>query len=249
MIIIKNKLAIGKMRIAGHRLAKILQDIAQFVTPGVSTAELNDLIEINMIKAELRPECKGYHGYCFATCISLNDVVVHGVPSKKIVLKSGDFVKIDVVGSYKGYCADLTRFYFVGEVTPIIRRLAKTAQIALDAAIDIAKPNRHLSDLSAVVQRVVEDAGFNVVRDFAGHGIGKNLHEPPEILNFGKSGQGPILKEGMTLAIEPMITQRDWAIEIMKDGWTVKTKDGGLSAHVEDTIVITKNGAEILTRP
>ncbi len=248
MIIIKNKLAIDKMRVAGHRLANILQDIAPFVILGADTASLDGRIETSMLKVGLKPVCKGYNGYCHATCISLNDEIVHGVPSKKVVLKSGDFVKIDVVGSYEGYCADMTRFYFVGEVKPIVKRLAQIAQRALDAAIDIAKPGIHLYDLSAKIQTIVESAGFNVVRDFAGHGIGKNLHESPEIPNFGYAGQGPILKEGMALAIEPMITQGSWDIKIGKDGWTAKTKDGSLSAHVEDTIVITKNGAEILTR-
>lgn len=248
MIIIKNKLAIDKMRVAGNRLAKILEDVTPFVTIGANTESLNERIETNMLSVGLKPVCKGYNGYCHATCISLNNEIVHGVPSKKKVLKSGDFVKIDVVGAYEGYCADLTRFYFVGEVRSKVKSLAETAQRALDAAIEIAKPGIHLSDLSAKIQSIVEKAGFSVVRDFAGHGIGKNLHESPDIPNFGEKGQGPILKEGMALAIEPMITEGSWDVEIEKDGWTAKTKDGSLAAHVEDTIVITKNGAEVLTR-
>jgi len=248
MIVIKNKIAIDKMRVAGHKLARIMEEMKEHVKQGVSTAQLDEIIEKKMRTVGLKPVCKGYGGYCYATCISLNDVIVHGIPSKEIVLKSGDFVKIDVVGSYNGYCADMGRYFFVGEIDPIVKKLAKAAQDALDAAIDIAKPGCHLSDLSAAIQAVVEQAGFNVVRDFAGHGIGKNLHEDPEIPNYGVAGQGPVLREGMTLAIEPMITQGDWAVKVLQDGWTAKTKDGKLSAHVEDTILITKDGAEALTR-
>ncbi|MFH1643994.1 MAG: type I methionyl aminopeptidase [bacterium] len=248
MIIIKNKLAIDKMRIAGHRLAKILKDVSLFVKPGVDTATIDSFIEQNMKKADLKTMCKGYRGYCHATCISINDEIVHGVPSQKVVLKSGDFVKIDVVGSYQDYCADITRFYFVDSVGAEVQCLAQTAQRALDKAIEISRPGIHLSDLSSAIQKVVEEAGFNVVRDFAGHGIGKNLHEPPDIPNYGEGGKGPILRSGMTLAIEPMITQGHWAIKIDKDGWTARTADGKLSAHVEDTIAITSDGAEVLTR-
>ena len=201
-----------------------------------------------MRKAGLVPVCKGYGGYQHATCISLNDTVIHGVPSQKIVLKSGDFVKIDVVGSYKGYCADMTRYFFVDQVSELVKRLAAVAQRALDAAIDEIAPGKRVSDISARVQREVEAHGFGVVRTFAGHGIGKKIHEDPEVPNFAEPGQGPILREGMTLAIEPMITEKDYAVKVMEDGWTVKTVDGGLAAHVEDTVAVVSGGAEVLTR-
>ena len=207
-IIIKNKQAIERMRTAGHLLAQIMEDIKPLVCEGTSTFELDALIEERMLAAGLKTPCKGYGTYKFATCISLNDVVVHGIPSKEIILKSGDFVKIDVVGAYKTYCADLTRQFFVGDVPPIARRLAQTAQVALDKAIDAIAPGKRLSDISFIIQQEVEREGFGVVRDFAGHGIGKQIHEAPTVANYGQPGKGPLLQEGMTLAIEPMITEK-----------------------------------------
>ena len=248
MIKIKNKSAIKKMQTAGKLLAKILEEAKDYIKSGISTLEIDNFIEKQMIFVDLKPECKGYAGYKYATCISLNDVIVHGVPSHKVVLKSGDFVKIDIVGSYKNYCADLSRYFFVGEVSPIVKKIAATAQRSLNAAIAMIVPGIKLSDIGACVQKEVEKEGFGVVRDFAGHGIGKCLHEDPEIPNYGEPGCGPILREGMTLAIEPMITEHGYAVKIADDGWSVKTVDGGLAGHVEDTIVITASGAKILTR-
>lgn len=247
-IIIKNKVAIEKMRTAGKLLAQVMQETESFVKEGISTHELDQIIEKKMRERELKPECKGYAGYKHSSCISLNDVIVHGVPKKEIILKSGDFVKIDIVGSYKGYCADMARCFFVGKASPVAKKMAEVAQRALDKGISLVRPGVRLSDISACVQREVEQAGFGVIRDFAGHGIGKNIHEAPDVPNFGRPGQGPILQEGMTLAIEPMITEKDYAVKIMADGWTAKTVDGGLAAHVEDTVVVVRNGAEILTR-
>lgn len=245
---LKNRVAIDKMRTAGKRLALILEEIRGEVVPGKSAWELDSLIEARMRAVELRPVCKGYGSYKHATCISVNDVIVHGVPSKDTILKSGDFVKIDVVGSFENYCADLTRYFFVGEVEERVKRLAQVAQASLDKAIALIKPGIYLSDISACVQQEVEQAGFGVVRYFSGHGIGKSIHEAPDIPNYGKPGTGPILREGMTLAIEPMITEKSYEIVIMPDGWTAKTRDGGLAAHVEDTVVVTRDGVEILTR-
>lgn len=247
-IIIKNKVIIEKMRIAGKLLAEIMQEAQSLVVIGKNTAEIDAIIEQNMRKKGLVPACKGYAGYNHATLISLNDVIVHGVPSKEIILKSGDFVKIDVVGAYKGYCVDMARYFFVGEVNPFVRKIAAVAQQALDSAIDNVVPGKKLSDISALIQQIVEREGFGVVRYFAGHGIGKDIHEAPDIPNYGVPGQGPILQPGMTLAIEPMITQGAYDVQIMADGWTAKTVDGGLAAHVEDTILVTEQGAEILTR-
>ncbi len=248
MIIIKNKLAIDNMRHAGHILAVILEDMRPYVVAGVSTYDLDAMIEARMTAQGLQAPCKGYGTYKFATCISLNDGIVHGVPSKEIILKSGDFVKIDVVGAYKSYCADLTRYYFVGEVSATARRIAEVAQIALDSVITLIKPGIKLSDISSLVQQIVEKEGFGVVRDFAGHGIGQHFHEEPSIPNYGKPGKGPVVREGMAFAIEPMITEKSYEVRILPDGWTAKTIDGGLAAHVEDTIVVTKTGVEVLTR-
>ncbi|MCK4517754.1 type I methionyl aminopeptidase [Candidatus Babeliales bacterium] len=248
MIIIKNKAAIQKMHTAGQLLARVLVEIEEYVVVGVTTLEIDRKIEEKMRTAGLNPVCKGYGGYCYATCISLNNAVIHGLPSDKVVLKNGDFVKIDVVGAYKGYCADMTRQFFVGIVIDTVKQLAATAQAALDAAIAIIRPGINLSDISACIQEEVEENGFGVVRDFAGHGIGKAIHEDPEIPNFGRPGEGPILREGMTFAIEPMITEKNYAVKRAADGWTILTKDGGLAAHVEDTIVVLSDGVQVLTR-
>jgi len=248
MILIKNKSAIEKMRVAGRLLAQIMEDVKKIVISGNTTLQIDNFIEKRMILVGLKPECKGYAGYEYATCISLNDVIVHGIPSDKIVLKSGDFVKIDVVGSYKGYCADLARYFFIETVDPSVKHIAQVAQCALDKAIEKAVVGNRLSDLSYCIQQEVEGEGFNVVRDFAGHGIGKYMHEEPDIPNYGKPSKGPILRSGMTLAIEPMITQGKSTVKIMEDGWTAKTFDGGLAAHVEDTILITENGPQVFTR-
>ncbi len=248
MIKIKNKAAIEKMRIAGQLLAKILQEVKSITVPGTTTLQLDKFVEERMIASGLSPVCKGYGGYSHATCISLNDVIVHGIPSEKVILKSGDFVKIDVVGSYKNYCADTARYFFVGDVDSSVKKIAIVVQKALDSAIEKAVVGNRISDISACVQQVVESAGFSVIRDFAGHGIGRQMHEEPDIPNFGESGCGPVLREGMTLAIEPMIAQGDYKVKIMNDGWTAKTADGGLAAHVEDTVLITKSGPQIFTR-
>lgn len=245
---IKNKIAIEKMRNAGQLLASIMQTVKEKVVEGVTTLDLDTFIDGKMREEGLKAVCKGYAGYRHATCISVNDVIVHGIPSKEVILKSGDFVKIDVVGSYKDYCADMARYFFVGEPSPVALRMAAVAQDSLDKAIAAVKPGVRLSDISALIQQIVEKDGFGVVRDFAGHGIGKSIHEDPQVPNYGAPGRGPVLVEGMTFAIEPMITQGSYKTKIMPDGWTAKTVDGGLAAHVEDTIVVTKDGAEILTR-
>jgi methionyl aminopeptidase len=248
MIVIKNKITIEKMRQGGALLARIMHDIASEIVPGRNTLEIDSIIEHKMRDAGLFPICKGYGGYSWASCISLNDVVVHGVPSRKVVLKSGDFVKIDVAGSYKKYCVDMARYFFVGDVSPRVKKIASVAQRALDSAIDLISPGKRVSDISSCVQKEVEKHGFGVVRKYAGHGIGKQLHEDPEIPNFGEAGLGPILREGMTLAVEPMITERGYEVKVMSDGWTAKTVDGGIAAHVEDTVLVTCDGAEVLTR-
>lgn len=247
-MLIKNKIAIEKMKIAGKRLALILEGIKSSVIAGISTFELDRLIEEKMHKFELYPECKGYAGYKHATCISVNECIVHGIPSKDFILKSGDFVKIDVVGSYKGYCADLARYFFVGKVASKVKKLAFVAQCALDAAIAMVAPGIDICEVSACIQDRVEAEGFSVIRFFAGHGVGKNLHEAPSIPNYRKPGERMILREGMTLAIEPMISEWSYEVRILEDGWTAKTVDGGLSAHVEDTVLVVKNGSEVLTR-
>lgn len=248
MIVIKNKQAIDKMKKAGQLLAQIMQEVTPLIIKGATTLQIDNFVEQRIYELGMKPECKGYAGYRHSTCISVNDVVVHGVPSNKVVLKSGDFVKIDVVASYNGYCADMARYFFVGKVDIVVKRLAAVAQFALDSAIELAVEGNRLSDISSCIQKIVEKEGFGVVRSFAGHGIGKHMHEDPEIPNFGKPGLGPVIRNGMTFAIEPMITQNSFEVKVMADGWTAKTVDGGIAAHVEDTVLVTKSGPQILTR-
>lgn len=236
------------MRTAGKFLAQIMKDVESSIVYGKSTLEIDSFIEKQMLKIGLKPVCKGYAGYKFATCISLNDVIIHGIPSKDVILKTGDLVKIDVVGSFDGYCADITRYFFVEPVKELAKKISLVAQIALDKAIDKAVAGNRIADLSACIQKEVESNSFNVVRKFVGHGIGKSIHEDPNVPNFVNGERDVILREGMTLAIEPMITQGSFEVKIMEDGWTAKTLDGGLAAHVEDTILITNDGPEVLTR-
>lgn len=247
MIHIKDKLSIQKMAKAGSLLSEILASVEQLIKPGVSTAEVDAWIESQLKAKGLVSSVKGYMGYRHVSCISVNDVVVHGVPRADCFLKLGDLVKIDVCASWEGYCADMARSFFVGQPSEISQKLVDVARMALKKGIDQARVGNRLSDISAAIQEEVEKHGFGVVRDFAGHGIGKNMHEAPEIVNYGKPGKGPILREGMTFAIEPMITAGKYDVYVAKDGWTVKTVDHSLAAHVEDTIVITSTGPVVLT--
>jgi len=248
MITIKNKVAIQKMETAGALLANIFNDVSKLIVPGINTLEIDAWIEDQLKKHDLISRMKGYKGYKHVSCISLNDEVVHGIPSKSKILAKNDLVKIDVCASWKDYCADMARCFFVGEAPKQIKELVEVAKCALDKGISKAIVGNRLSDVSAAIQEEIEKNKFGVVRDFAGHGIGKKMHEEPEILNYGVPGKGPVLRAGMTFAIEPMITLGNYEVYICKDGWTVKTADKSLAAHVEDTVLITENGPKVLTR-
>jgi methionyl aminopeptidase len=248
MIMIKNKTSIRKMHQAGQLLAGIFEELETFIRPGIHTSEIDSWIEKKIKEKGLVSRMKGYMGYKHVSCISVNDEVVHGIPHKDKVLKKGDLVKIDICASWQGYCADMARSLFIGDVDTKIKKLVSVAQQALDKGIEQAQPGKHLTDISSAIQTEVERHGYGVVRDFAGHGIGKKMHEDPEVLNFGKPGKGPILRPGMALALEPMITMGNYEVYIADDGWTVKTVDKSLAAHVEDTVVITENGPCIITR-
>lgn len=248
MIAIKNKSSLAKMEKAGQLLSELFSELPGLVRQDFSTLEIDTWIEKQLRSKGLAPRTKGYRGYQHASCISVNDAVIHGVPNSNVILKDGDVVKIDIIASWKGYCADMARTFFVGAVSDQAKRLVHTAQAALDKGIAQARAGNHLSDISAAIQQEVEQHGFGVIRDFAGHGIGKYMHEEPEIPNYGKPGEGPVLRPGMTLAIEPMITVGSYEVDVTNDGWTVKTCDGSLSAHVEDTVVVTDGEPKILTR-
>lgn len=248
MITIKNKQSIQKMETAGRLLSEMFNELSVIVVPGLSSLALDSWISDYLIRNDLVSKSKGYKGYRHVCCISINEEVVHGVPRAHVVINSGDLVKVDVCASWKGYCADMARVFCVGEVDAKAKKLAEVAEEALLRGISKAIAGNHLSDISAEIQSVVESYGFGVVRDFAGHGIGKRMHEDPEVLNYGKPGRGPILKPGMALAIEPMITVGHYDVQVLEDGWTVTTVDKSWAAHVEDTIVITQEEPKILTR-
>ena len=233
---------------AGSLLSDIFASVEQLLKPGTSTAEIDTWIESQLQAKGLVSSVKGYMGYRHVSCISLNDVVVHGVPHAECLLQLGDLVKIDVCASWNGYCADMARSFFVGQPSSEqAQKLVDVAHQALQKGIAQACIGNRLSDISSAIQEEVEKHGFGVVRDFAGHGIGKNMHEEPEIVNYGKPGRGPVLREGMTFAIEPMIPAGKYQVYVTNDGWTVKTVDHSLAAHVEDTIVITSAGPVVLT--
>ena len=250
MIMIKNKASINKMAEAGRRLSLVFSSVIPALRSGVTTAALDDLIATELRKQGLLSRSKGYKGYQHVSCISVNDEVVHGVPSDKKVLKTGDIVTIDVCASWKGYCADMARSFVIESLAESrCQELIAAAESSLKQGIACARVGNRLSDISAAIQQEVEARGCSVIRDFAGHGIGKQMHEDPEILNYGKPGKGPVLRPGMTFALEPMITEGSHKVYIAEDGWTVKTEDCSLAAHVEDTIVITEGEPRVLTRP
>jgi len=248
MITLKNKASIAKMQEAGQRLVEIFEQLPSMLIPGKSTLDIDSWIAAELAKRELTSKTKGYVGYKHVSCISVNDEVVHGVPTAQKKIKAGDLIKVDICASFRGYCADMARSFIVGEVDAALQELIDVAEQALNNGIAKARAGNHLSDISAAIQQTIEKNGLGVVRDFAGHGIGKSMHEDPEVLNYGKPGMGPILRPGMAFALEPMITMGNYEVYIAKDGWTVRTIDKSWAAHVEDTIVVTEGEPKILTR-
>lgn len=235
------------MRKAGKVCGQILRDLADIIKPGISTLEIDRFVEKTVREHGMTAAEKGYCGYPASVCVSINDEVVHGIPSKKRHLREGDIVSCDLVVEYKGYMADAARTYPVGEVSPEAMHLIETAERAFFNGIAYAKPGYRLQDISHAIQETVEGEGFGVIRDFVGHGIGSEMHEDPQIPNVGKAGKGPRLQPGMTLAIEPMITEGTWEVDVLEDDWTAVTLDGGLAAHYENTVVITDGEPELLT--
>ena len=238
---------IEKARASNRIVAEVLSKLREKVKPGVRTKDLDKFAEDIAEKRGAKPAFKGYHGYPYALCISVNEVVVHGMPSDRLLVE-GDIVGLDFGVCYQGFFGDATVTLPVGKVTQKASRLMQVTEQSLYAGIAQAKDGNRLGDISAAVQDMVEDAGYSVVRDFVGHGIGKNLHEDPQIPNFGKKGRGIELKSGMILAIEPMVNEGKYKVQVLPDGWTVVTKDGSLSAHFEHSVAITDNGPEILSK-
>lgn len=235
------------MREAGKVTGLILNELKELIRPGMSTMGIDRFVEKTVKAHGMTAAEKGYCGYPASVCTSVNEEVVHGIPSKKRILREGDIVSVDLVVEYKGYMADAARTYAVGKISPEAEMLIKTAEEAFWKGIEFAKPGYRLSDISHNIQTVVEGRGFGVIRDFVGHGIGSDMHEDPQIPNYGKPGKGPRLQAGMTLAIEPMICQGSYEVDVLLDDWTAVTVDGGLAAHYENTVVITDGEPELLT--
>ena len=235
------------MAAAGRMVAEILAGLREMVAPGVTLIELDAFAERETLKRKAKPAFKGYSGFPFSLCCSVNEQVVHGMPSAR-VLTPGDIVSLDFGVLYGGFYGDAAITLPVGQVSEVAKRLIKATEESLYQAIGLADTAHRLSDVSHAVQSYVEPRGFSVVRDFVGHGIGKELHEGPQIPNFGSPGKGPKLKSGMVLAIEPMINEKGYEVRVLEDGWTAVTVDGGLSAHFEHTVAVTDNGPLILTK-
>jgi len=247
LISIKSPEEIEKMRRAGRVVALVHADLREKARPGVGTWELEQIARRRCEKEGATPAFLGYRGYPAALCVSVNDEVVHGIPSKERFLEEGDIVSFDFGAKMEGYFGDAAITVGVGRISDEAKRLIEVTERSFFAGVEKAVEGSRLYDISSEIQKVVEDAGFSVVRDFVGHGIGKSLHEPPQVPNFGTAGKGPRLEAGMTVAIEPMVNAGGWEVEILEDGWTAVTKDGSLSAHFEHTIAITHGEPEILT--
>ena len=246
MIVLKSLKEIQRMKTPCIIVAEVLSRIIESVSPGVTTLELNSIAEKEVAKRKAKPAFRGYSGYPCSLCCSLNDQVVHGIPGNTPLI-DGDILSLDFGAYYDGFYGDAAVTVPVGTVSQNVLTLLAVTKESLAHAIEQAFPGNRLSNISSAVQSHVESSGFSVVRDFVGHGIGRNLHEQPQVPNYGLPNKGPILRPGMVLAIEPMVNEKSYAVKILADGWTAVTLDGGLSAHFEHTVAITENGPEILT--
>jgi len=246
-IVIRSPKEIAKMRRSGAALRGVLQVLRDSITPGMTTMDLEKIAEAGIADAGAVAAFKGYHGYPCVLCTSVNEEVVHGIPSAKRTLQEGDVVSVDCGLIIDGYYADSATTLPVGKISEPARKLLETTERSLQAAIAVVRPGATLGDVGAAVQEVVEEAGFSVVRDFVGHGIGTEMHEEPQIPNFGRRAQGIKLRQGMVLAIEPMVNAGEHKVRVLEDGWTAVTVDGSLSAHFEHTVAVLAEGAEVLT--
>lgn len=247
MIIIKSQQEIDIMRESGKVTAYILSELSNLIRPGISTKEIDEFVESVILENQMTPSFKGYNGYPASACVSVNEEVVHGIPSAKKILCEGDIVSVDVGSTHKGYVSDAARTYPVGKISAEAQRLITVTEESFFEGLKFCKVGYRLSDISAAIQSRAESEGFSVIRDFVGHGIGRAMHEEPQIPNYGRPGRGPRLAPGMVFAIEPMVNQGDYEVEVLSNNWTVVTVDGKLSAHYENTVVITDGEPELLT--
>jgi len=247
-VTIKTEQDIEKLRISGRLAAQVLEMIGQYVKPGVSTEYLDDICYdyiVNTLK--VIPANVGYHGFTKTTCISPNEVVCHGIPSARTILKDGDIINIDVAVIKDGYYGDTSRMYYVGQVSPQAKHLVETTYEAMVAGIHTVRPGATLGDIGYAIQKVAQREGYAIVREYCGHGIGKTYHEQPNVLHYGQPGQGLILRKGMVFTIEPMVNAGKARVKELNDGWTVITSDRSLSAQWEHMVAVTDNGFELLT--
>jgi methionyl aminopeptidase len=247
VIICRSTAELEKMREAGRLVGEVLTDLTARVVPGVTTAELDEVAEERIRQAGAIPAFKGYHGYPATICASINEEVIHGIPSGRRILNEGDVISIDVGASLDGYYGDSAVTLAVGQVSEQAATLLRVTEESLYKAIERVRPGARVSDIGHAVQQHVEAYGFSVVREFVGHGIGQRMHEEPQVPNYGEPGRGPRLTEGMVLAIEPMVNAGKPAVKVLADGWTAVTRDGSLSAHFEHTVAVTASGPWILT--
>jgi methionyl aminopeptidase len=248
MITLKSDRELNLMRKAGGIVAQILEEMAQMTKPGISTWDIDRYAEKRTLEMGSVPAFKGYNGFPATVCISVNDEVVHGIPSKKRVLEDGDLLKLDFGVIYEGWYGDSARTVPVGKINDEARQLLDVTREGLNRGIEQCREGNRIFDIGHAVQNYVEGFGYGVVREFVGHGIGRALHEDPQVPNYGPKGKGIVLKTGMVLAIEPMVNAGGHEVKVLRDGWTAVTVDHSLSAHFEHTVAITPNGPEILTR-
>lgn len=247
MVTIKSNREIEIMREAGRIVALAHQEVKKHIAPGVSTYELDQIVEDVIRKQGALPSFKGYNGFPASACTSINNQVVHGIPDKKIILQDGDIISIDIGAHYKGYHGDSAWTYPVGTISEEAKNLLKVTEESLFEGLKFAKAGNRLTDISHAIQKHAEAHGYSIVREFVGHGVGRNLHEDPQIPNFGLPGKGVILKKGMTLAIEPMVNAGRKEVKVLSDNWTAVTRDKSLSAHFEHSVLITDDEYVILT--
>jgi len=248
LIDLKSKDDLANLRVAAKAVASVLKKLSENIKPGISTKDLDDIAFKEIKALGMKPAFLGYRGYPATACVSINNELVHGIPSAKRLLAKGDIVSIDLGTIYNGFYGDAAITVPVGKISSQAQKLLEVGSLALEHAIENVKPGNRLGDVCAAIQTVIEKNGFSVVRDYVGHGIGRALHEEPAIPNFGRPGSGPRLLPGMVLAIEPMLNMGDWHVKTLNDGWTVVTQDGSLCAHFEHTVALTEDGCEVLTR-
>ena len=247
-VVLKNAAELEVMRKSGRLLASVFDYLDEQITVGISTMDINDLAERYIVdQLGARPASKGQYGYKYALNTSVNNVVCHGIPSDNQILKSGDIVNVDITLEQGGFIADSSKMYLIGEVAPLAKRLVDQTYEAMWEGIRVVKPGATLGDVGHAIQSYAEQQGYSVVREYCGHGIGREMHEGPQVLHYGHQGKGLVLQEGMTFTIEPMVNQGKAKVKVKKDGWTVITNDKKLSAQWEHTIAVTSDGYEVLT--